>query len=121
MIKKEKSMNNVICKIEKSGNRYNAWSADGTKWTSEQHIDGMIELKKLKAKFSGIKPTTFTRTLKSLKSRGMIQAETRIPKKTNPKQKTMYRYVYYIINENGHDQLIEITDRGRSEIHTFEP
>ena len=35
MIKKEKSMNNVICKIEKSGNRYNAWSADGTKWTSE--------------------------------------------------------------------------------------
>ena len=28
-------MNNVICKIEKSGNRYNAWSADGTKWTSE--------------------------------------------------------------------------------------
>ena len=35
MIKKEKSMNNVVCKIEKSGNRYNAWSADGTKWTSE--------------------------------------------------------------------------------------
>ena len=35
MIKKEKSMNNVICKIEKSGNRYSAWSADGTKWTSE--------------------------------------------------------------------------------------
>ena len=28
-------MNNVVCKIEKSGNRYNAWSADGTKWTSE--------------------------------------------------------------------------------------
>ena len=35
MIKKEKTMNNVICKIEKSCNRYNAWSADGTKWTSE--------------------------------------------------------------------------------------
>ena len=35
MIKKDKTMNNVICKIEKSGNRYNAWSADGTKWTSE--------------------------------------------------------------------------------------
>ena len=35
MIKKEKSMNNVVCKIEKSGNRYNAWSADGTKWASE--------------------------------------------------------------------------------------
>ena len=60
-------------------------------------------------------------TLKSLKSRGMIQASTRIPKKTNPKQKTLYRYVYYIINENGHDQLIEITDRGRSEIHTYTP
>ena len=31
-------MNNsvvVVVKIEKSGNRYNAWSADGTKWTSE--------------------------------------------------------------------------------------
>ena len=35
MIKKEENMNNVICRIEKSGNRYNAWSADGTKWTSE--------------------------------------------------------------------------------------
>jgi nitric oxide reductase NorQ protein len=35
MIKKEETMNNVICKIEKSGNRYNAFSADGTKWTSE--------------------------------------------------------------------------------------
>ena len=101
--------------------KYNTDAIQDTKWISEQNIPGMIELKKLKAKFSGIKPTTFTRTLKSLKSRGMIQAETRIPKKTNPKQKTLYRYVYYIINENGHDQLIEITDRGRSEIHTFEP
>lgn len=25
----------VVCKIEKSGNRYNAWSSDGTKYTSE--------------------------------------------------------------------------------------
>tara|TARA_Y100001970_G_C14247383_1_gene869285 strand:- start:1969 stop:3180 length:1212 start_codon:yes stop_codon:yes gene_type:complete len=25
----------VVCKIEKSGNRYNAWSTDGTKYTSE--------------------------------------------------------------------------------------
>ena len=25
----------VVCKVEKSGNRYNAWSSDGTKWTSE--------------------------------------------------------------------------------------
>ncbi|MBC8436932.1 AAA family ATPase [bacterium] len=25
----------VVVKIEKSGNRYNAWDADGTKWTSE--------------------------------------------------------------------------------------
>ena len=25
----------VIVKIEKSGNRYNAWDSDGTKWTSE--------------------------------------------------------------------------------------
>jgi hypothetical protein len=27
--------NNVVVRIEKSGNRFNAWSADGTKWTSE--------------------------------------------------------------------------------------
>ena len=27
--------NNVVVKIEMSGNRYNAWSADGTKYTSE--------------------------------------------------------------------------------------
>ena len=25
----------VVCKIEKSGNRYNAWSSDGVKYTSE--------------------------------------------------------------------------------------
>ncbi len=25
----------VVCKVEKSGNRYNAWSSDGTKYTSE--------------------------------------------------------------------------------------
>ena len=25
----------MVCKVEKSGNRYNAWSADGTKYTSE--------------------------------------------------------------------------------------
>jgi len=25
----------VVCKVEKSGNRYNAWSSDGNKWTSE--------------------------------------------------------------------------------------
>ena len=28
-------MNKVIVKIEKSGNRYNAWDADGKKWTSD--------------------------------------------------------------------------------------
>jgi nitric oxide reductase NorQ protein len=27
--------NSVICKVEMSGNRYNAWSADGTKYTSD--------------------------------------------------------------------------------------
>ena len=27
-------MNKVVVKIEKSGNRFNAWDADGTKWTS---------------------------------------------------------------------------------------
>jgi len=27
--------NSVICKVEMSGNRYNAWSADGTKYTSQ--------------------------------------------------------------------------------------
>ena len=25
----------IVCKVEKSGNRYNAWSTDGTKYTSE--------------------------------------------------------------------------------------
>ena len=25
----------VVCKVEKSGNRYNAWSSDGVKYTSE--------------------------------------------------------------------------------------
>ena len=25
----------VVCKVEKSGNRYNAWSTDGVKYTSE--------------------------------------------------------------------------------------
>ena len=25
----------VVCKVEKSGNRFNAWATDGTKWTSE--------------------------------------------------------------------------------------
>jgi len=28
-------MNSVIVKVEKSGNRYNAWDSDGKKWTSE--------------------------------------------------------------------------------------
>ena len=28
-------MNNVVVKIEKSGNRFNAWDVDGKKWTSE--------------------------------------------------------------------------------------
>ena len=27
--------NSVVVRIEKSGNRYNAWSADGTKWTHD--------------------------------------------------------------------------------------
>ena len=27
--------NSVVVRIEMSGNRYNAWSADGTKYTSE--------------------------------------------------------------------------------------
>ena len=27
-------MNNVVVKIEKSGNRFNAWDSDGNKWTS---------------------------------------------------------------------------------------
>ena len=27
--------NNVVVKIEMSGNRYNAWSSDGTKYTSD--------------------------------------------------------------------------------------
>jgi len=31
---KGKYMNNVVVRIEKSGNRFNAWDADGTKWTS---------------------------------------------------------------------------------------
>ena len=25
----------VVCKVEKSGNRFNAWSTDGVKYTSE--------------------------------------------------------------------------------------
>jgi len=29
------NMNNIVVKIEKSGNRYNAWDADGNKFTSE--------------------------------------------------------------------------------------
>ncbi len=28
-------MNNVVVKVEKSGNRFNAWDSDGKKWTSE--------------------------------------------------------------------------------------
>ena len=28
-------MNSTIVKIEKSGNRFNAWDSDGKKWTSE--------------------------------------------------------------------------------------
>jgi nitric oxide reductase NorQ protein len=32
---KGNQMNNLVVRIEKSGNRYNAWSADGTKYTSE--------------------------------------------------------------------------------------
>ena len=28
-------MNNVVVKVVKSGNRYNAWDADGNKYTSE--------------------------------------------------------------------------------------
>ena len=28
-------MTNVVVKIEKSGNRYNAWDSDGKKWTSD--------------------------------------------------------------------------------------
>ena len=32
---KQMLLPDVVCKIEKSGNRYNAWSTDGTKYTSE--------------------------------------------------------------------------------------
>jgi len=32
---KGNQMNNLVVRIEKSGNRFNAWSADGTKYTSE--------------------------------------------------------------------------------------
>ena len=32
---KGNQMNSVVVRIEKSGNRYNAWSSDGTKYTSE--------------------------------------------------------------------------------------
>ena len=28
-------MKNVVVKIEKSGNRFNAWDVDGVKWTSK--------------------------------------------------------------------------------------
>ena len=30
-----KFMTNIVVKVEKSGNRYNAWDTDGKKWTSE--------------------------------------------------------------------------------------
>ena len=32
---KKITLPDVVCKVEKSGNRYNAWSTDGTKYTSE--------------------------------------------------------------------------------------
>ena len=32
---KKITLPDVVCKVEKSGNRYNAWSSDGTKYTSE--------------------------------------------------------------------------------------
>ena len=32
---KENVMNNIVVRIEKSGNRYNAWDADGVKYTSQ--------------------------------------------------------------------------------------
>ena len=33
--KGKKDMNNIVVKIEKSGNRYNAWDKDGNKFTSD--------------------------------------------------------------------------------------
>ena len=33
--KKEKHMNNIVVKVEKSGNRFNAWDSDGNKYTSQ--------------------------------------------------------------------------------------
>lgn len=32
---KEKVMNNIVVRVEKSGNRFNAWDADGVKYTSQ--------------------------------------------------------------------------------------
>ena len=31
-------MNNIVVRIEKSGNRFNAWDADGNKYTSQISI-----------------------------------------------------------------------------------
>ena len=37
-------MNNTIVKIEKSGNRFNAWDADGMKYTSQISNEHVKEL-----------------------------------------------------------------------------
>ena len=34
-------MANLVVKIEKSGNRYNAWDIDGNKFTSKLYISGV--------------------------------------------------------------------------------
>ena len=33
--KKGNVMNNIVVRVEKSGNRFNAWDADGVKYTSQ--------------------------------------------------------------------------------------
>ena len=33
--KKENVMENIVVRVEKSGNRYNAWDSLGNKWTSQ--------------------------------------------------------------------------------------
>ena len=90
-------------------------------WSVGQNISEMIEHKKLKSMFPEIPPTTLTNRLKDLEQRGMIIITRGIPTITNPQRRNRYFYREYVISGTTFTKsLIQLTERGRSEINTYD-
>ena len=89
-------------------------------WSVEQDMPETIEHNKLKEMFADIPATTFTSKLKDLQKRGMIIITKGIPTISNPQRRNKYFYREYVISGTTFPKsLINLTERGRSEINTY--